>query len=538
MRNECIFNEEMDDNIIDENNNYDYGCEAFNHSSQFEEYDECEPENNIENEFNRDNQIILKDQENMVLKKKLEEMQQLLFQKDKELEENKIKNDNQLIKINKTFDKHINEYQKLVKNYVNIQNELKNAKKEINNKNQIINNLKNNDNFNNNELENPNLILLLNQKLRHMSQQSLEGKINLFNENEYLNKDINSQIQILMKNIDILTRELISYKNNKINEILKLRNILNNSNNSDNYNFAQFYLEFINLINNFCNNISNDLENFNNLPNYSLKDNNDKKFNDILITIKTLTDYIISFQNNQNDLIPNTSSNNMNNKYNEELNQRLREMSELLIKTSEYLNKSRQENNEIKQKYNELEKRYNSTIKDISSIDYKDKNYDKLINEINNKNKQIKSLEHMITRLTNKSNINNTYNNNLTSKSMLNDSSYYGKIINKKLYNEIKNNQNQNSFYLNNNTFIKDEKNEANLKLFLNKFTNGEYNNMNKKNINKKVKNNSNVINIKDEIEKLNKGINAFSDDEIENEENYNEEEEERKYQMEGKISN
>ena len=146
----------------------------------------------------------------------------------------------------------------------------------------------------------------------------------------------------------------------------------------------------------------------------------------------------------------------------------------------------------------------------------------------------------MITRLTNRANKNNTSNIiNMTSKSMLNDSSYYGKIINKKLYNEIKNNQNKSSFYLNNNNrFIKDEKNENNLKIFLNKYTNGEYSN--KKNENKNM-NNKFIINLKDEIENenLNKGIsNVLSDDEIENEQNYNEEEEERKYQMEGKISN
>ena len=136
----------------------------------------------------------------------------------------------------------------------------------------------------------------------------------------------------------------------------------------------------------------------------------------------------------------------------------------------------------------------------------------------------------MLARFTRKRNNNSNNIINLTSKSMLNDSSYYGKIINKKIYNEIKNNQNKTSFYLTDNKFIKDEKNENNLKNFLDKYTNGEYGNTAKINEN----NNKAVFNIKDEIENLN---NEISDDEIENEHTYNEEEEERKYQMEGKIN-
>ena len=146
----------------------------------------------------------------------------------------------------------------------------------------------------------------------------------------------------------------------------------------------------------------------------------------------------------------------------------------------------------------------------------------------------------MITRLTKKNNIQNANIFNTTSKSMLNDSSYYGKIINKKLYNEIKNNQNQSSFYLNNNKFVKDDKNEKNLKRFLDKYTNGEYGNPSKKNENKNNESNKFIINLRDEIENLEnenkRKNNNFSDDEIENEQNYNEEEVEREYQLEGKI--
>ena len=126
-----MINEVMDENMIDKNINYDYNDDQFN---QFEENNEFQSENNIDNignEYVNDNQLLLKEKENEILKNKIEELKHLLFQKNKELEETRIKNDNQLIKINKTFDKHINEYQLLVQNYAKIQNELKNAKKKF-----------------------------------------------------------------------------------------------------------------------------------------------------------------------------------------------------------------------------------------------------------------------------------------------------------------------------------------------------------------------------------------------------------------------
>jgi hypothetical protein len=530
--------EQMEENIKDENNDYDYNCEQFNEYDEYNE--ECEQNNDIndENEYNNDNLYLLKDQENIQLKNKIEELNNLLFQKNKELEEIRIKNDNQLIKINKTFDKHINEYQRLVQNYSNLQKELKNKNQIINN---LQNNLRNNDDFNNNGLEDKNLILLINQKLKNIYQNVFKES-NIFNENEYNNKNINEQIQILVKNIDYLSNKLMVFKNNNNNEILKLKNILKERGGCNNSVDPKFYINFINIMNEFYNSIPNNMDPFNNLPNYSIKDNSDKIYKDILITIKTMTNYILSITNDKNEFNSYNNPNNMNNKYNEELNKRLKEMSELLIKSNEYLNKSRQENNELKQRYNELEKRHNLTIKDISSIDNnKDRETDRLINELNKKNQQIKSLEHMISRLTKRNNKNNTSNIiNMNSKSMLNDSSYYGKIINKKTYNEIKNIQNQSSFYLNNNKFVKDAKNETNLKNFLDKYTNGEYGNISKIKDNKNNESNKFIINLKDEIEnyeKLNKAM-SDSEDEIDKENNYNEEEEERKYQMEGKIHN
>ena len=141
----------------------------------------------------------------------------------------------------------------------------------------------------------------------------------------------------------------------------------------------------------------------------------------------------------------------------------------------------------------------------------------------------------MVTILTNKASKNKNMNHNLnntTSRSMMLSNSFCGKIINKKIYNEMKSNFSKSSFYLNNNKnnkFIKDEKKEKNLNKFLNKYTNGEYGN--------NINNNVGIINLKEEIEKYEKEIEPnLSDDEIEKDHNYNEEEEEKKFQMEGKI--
>ena len=106
----------------------------------------------------------------------------------------------------------------------------------------------------------------------------------------------------------------------------------------------------------------------------------------------------------------------------------------------------------------------------------------------------------------------------------------------------MKKKQNKTSFYLNNNNrFIKDKKNEKNLKNFLDKYTYGAYGN----NDNENQDNNENIINLREEIEKYEKNnINNFTEnnsisfDEIDKNNNFNEIEAEKKYQMEGKIYN
>ena len=63
-------------------------------------------DNNIYN-----NNEELYNNENYKLRKKIEELNMIINQKDKQIEEYRIKYDNQLIQINQTFDNHINEYQ-------------------------------------------------------------------------------------------------------------------------------------------------------------------------------------------------------------------------------------------------------------------------------------------------------------------------------------------------------------------------------------------------------------------------------------------
>ena len=114
-------------------------------------------------------------------------------------------------------------------------------------------------------------------------------------------------------------------------------------------------------------------------------------------------------------------------------------MSEVLDNSNKYLNQAKHENAELKMKYNELEQKY------LNVIDFDQLNI-KLNKDIQKKNQQIRSLENMISILTNKNN-----NNNATSKSMMMNDSFIGKIVNKKVYNKFINNQNTNrSFYSNN----------------------------------------------------------------------------------------
>ena len=209
----------------------------------------------------------------------------------------------------------------------------------------------------------------------------------------------------------------------------------------------------------------NNTINIGKFPTFSLNDGNDMKYKNIINTIKILTEYIIT-------------NNAKNNNINEELSKRIKEMSELLIKNNENLSKSRKDNIDLKQKNNNLELKYNLLMEQNKKINNND--YENIKEELNKKNQQIKSLEHMVARLTNK--IDNNEENNIN-------------IINED--NSINKN---NNLYFKEKKFVKNEKNEKNLRKFLDKFTNGEYSNLGSKN--------NNLNNLKEEIERISKKIN------------------------------
>ena len=511
-----ILFKKMENNIYEENNFlnnmnnpnsylYNYNNNGiYDENNNFDENELYESENNLE--------IIQ-------LRNKIEELNRIIMKKNNEIEENRIKYDKQLIQINKTFDNHINEYQKLVENYENIQQELSLVQNEIEEKNKLINELKVNINRGNKfpikkYIE---FFRIIKDKIKNIFFNIFKEENN--NEDEFDNilnygkNNTNNNIEKEYKSII----QLINYLSQKLEE-----QKYNNENNisEDNNLFPKFYLDFIDIMNNFISKISFNVFQLNDFPKFSLNDSKEKKYGDILLIFNKLTNFIIDNQEENNNTI---------NEINNELNKKLKEMSEVLDNSNKYLNQAKHENAELKMKYNELEQKY------LNAIDFDQLNI-KLNKDIQKKNQQIRSLENMISILTNKNN-----NNNATSKSMMMNDSFIGKIVNKKVYNKFINNQNTNrSFYSNNkniNTnFIKDEKNERNLNIFLNKYTNGEYGKINEKPENDTFNNNG-IINLKEEIEKYEKGIGySLSDDEIDKENNYNEEEEEKKYQMEGKI--
>ena len=247
--------------------------------------------------------------------------------------------------------------------------------------------------------------------------------INLIENNNNRN-DIETQFKSINRLLNIFYQKLSEYKNNNI--------------------FQKFYLSFIDIMNNFISNISFNFFQFNDFPKFSLNDKDEKKYNDILIIFNKITNFILQNQKQEKD----------ENNINVELDKKLKEMSELLNSSNKYLEQAKDENAELKMKCKELEQKY------LNMIDFDELN-NKLNNEIRKKNQQIKSLEYMITKLTN--NIKKENDMNISNNSMISNSGYkFGKIVRKKM--------NKSSFYLNDkNRFIKDEKNEQNLNLFLNK---------------------------------------------------------------------
>ena len=233
--------------------------------------------NNNEELYEVENNI-----ENYKLRKKIEELNMILNEKNKEIEEYRNKYDNQLIQINKNFDNHINEYQQ----------KLNQVQNEIEYKNHIINELKHNMGINldysiGNNFSNKKIIQflqILKDNIKNMIQNFFSIEDINFMENNEGNKntnDIEFQFKLINRLINIFSENLSEYKNNNI--------------------FQKFYLSFIDIMNNFISNISFNFFQFNDFPKFSLNDKDEKKYDDILLIFNKITNFILKNQNNKKE---------------------------------------------------------------------------------------------------------------------------------------------------------------------------------------------------------------------------------------------
>jgi hypothetical protein len=252
------------------------------------------------------------------------------MKKNNEIEENRIKYDKQLIQINKTFDNHINEYQKLVENYENIQHELSVVQNEIEEKNKLINELKVNINRGNKfpikkYIE---FFRIIKDKIKNIVFNIFKEENN--NEDEFdniINYDKNNANNNIEKEYKSII-QLINYLSQKLEE-----QKYNNENiiSEDNNIFPKFYLDFIDIMNNFISKISFNVFQLNDFPKFSLNDSKEKKYGDILLIFNKLTNFIIDNQE---------ENNNTTNEINNELDKKLKEMSEVLDNSNKYLNQA------------------------------------------------------------------------------------------------------------------------------------------------------------------------------------------------------
>ena len=442
------YNQDFNNDINDNDNDNDYFGNDNNN-------------NNINNDFQNfdENDLYAVNMDNIRLKNKIQKMQQILFVKNKEINNLKLNFSSQMQLMNQKLIK----YKSLANNYY--------FKEKNNNKNNNINN--------NNEISE--ILYTINQQIKSIQQDILEEPdSDIISQGDYNKLDKEQQIQFLLNDLNELFNKLTRYKNNNMKEIVKLRNIIEtNESNNKNIN-EKYYKDIINLIKKLIQNNINEVK----LPEYSLNDNDEKKKNNIINTIKILLEYIINRKN-------------INNKKDDELIKRLKEMSELLSKNSQNLILANNEINELKLKNNKLNDDYNF----LFTKHEQDKK--QLMNDLNKKNQQIKSLEHINTRLSNQ--LNDTKSNNNKNKNTV---IKYGKI--NKAKNQEKNNDKINLNFL---LFNKDEISEKNLEMFLNKFTDGEYGNF-LKNKNSIDNENINIENLKDEIDKFNERINKDLDSE------------------------
>ena len=484
-------------NEIDDDENNDNFNQNFNNNDYFQAENNFNNNNNNQlfqnNDMNNDfqnfdeNDLYALNMDNIQLKNKNQKLQQLLSMKNKEINNLKLNFSNQMQLMNQK----LNQYKAMANNYSNIQNELNLTKqkylKEIKNKNNIIYNLQKGVNINednnilNDNNENSQFFFNITQQIKSIQQDILEEPdTDIISQEDYQKLDKEQQIQFLLNDLNELSHKLTGYKNNNMKEIVRLRNIINSNESNQIKINEKFYLDVINLMKKMKQNNIGEIK----LPEYSLNDSQEKWKNNIINTIKILIEFIINKKTN-------------NNKKDDELIKRLKEMSELLSKNSQNLISANNEINELKIKNNKLKEEYNT----LFNKSEQDKN--KLMNDLNKKNQQIKSLEHINTRLSNQINESKEEDKkNINKKPM----TKYGKITKNK--NAKKKNENNIDKI---NLFIKDEKSEKTLELFLNKFTDGEYEKFLKNNNNNKE--NIDLDNLKKEIDKFNNKINNINKD-------------------------
>ena len=478
-------NNEMEENIndnfdeINDINNDEYDG---NFNEDYNEYNQEDQDNDLDNENQNFNENDLYDMnmENIKLK---DQMQKILIQKNNEMINMDLNYKNKIMQMNQA----LNKYKAMAQNYNKLQ-------KEILTKNKIISELQqgNNDNNNISFNDNSNIIFTIIKKIKAIQQDILEEPDSDFiNQEEYQKIPQENQIKMLFNDMNILSQKLIEYKNNNMKEIIQLRNLLDSTDiNQKNAKDIkdQFYLKFIDLIKNLPKNNINNIK----FPNYSINDNDEIRKNNIINSIRALIDHIIN-----NNMNMNINNKNMD----QELSKRLKEMSELLNKNNQNLSLSTKNYNEIKIKYNELKKEYDAFVNQ-SDLDKK-----KLINDLNKKNQEIKSLEHINTKLSNQINENKI---NEESKNNKKPALKYGRIKNK--INKKNKEENIGNINLNEEKFIKDKIMEKTLEKFLNKYSNGEYDNYIKDIKDKKE--NIDLDNLKNDIEKFNIKINKDLEDE------------------------
>ena len=460
-----IEEEENDDDFNNENQLY----QNINNNNEFQNFDE--------------NDLYAVNMDNIRLKNNIQKLKQLLIMKNKEINNLKMNFSNQMQLMNQ----QLNKYKIMANNYSNIQKEMNLSKqkylKEIKNKNNIIYNLqkganiKDINNLNLDENQNSEFLFTITQQIKSIQQDILEEPdSDIISQEDYQKLDKEQQIQFLLNDINEFYKKLTKYKNNNMREIVRLRNIIDSSESNQKKSDEKYYNDIINLMKKLITNNIIEIK----LPEYSLDDNDEERKNNIINTIRILTEFIINKKNNTY-------------KKDDELIKRLNEMSELLTKNIQNLKLANSENNELRLKNNKLKEEYNS----LMTKNEQDKI--KLMNDLNKKNQQIKSLEHLNTRLSNQLNENK-----------IDDKKKYGKI------NKAKNKEKKNGkINLNKGLFNKDEKSEKNLEMFLNKFTEGEYGNFLKNNngkVNDIDNENINLENLKDEIEQFNQKINKELD--------------------------